>query len=97
MPISGGHINFMQNQTNTIIAIVWPISVAFRSTWLLLNYDAPIDYSPNIYTEDESDLSAGSCLELGDKRIGKGKEQSNTNTNHCDRIKQRYDQKHLGL
>jgi hypothetical protein len=31
-----GHTNFMQNQTKTIIAIVWPINVILKFTWNLL-------------------------------------------------------------
>src|SRR5688572_16712110 len=81
--ISTGQMNFMLNQTKTIMAIVCPISVALKSIELLLR---PL-----------SAARARRSLQLADERVGEGEEQRDAHADHRHRVEQRDHDEHLRL
>jgi hypothetical protein len=76
-----GQMNFTQNQTKKIIAIVWPINVALKFT-AFSSLDCVVHFC--------SGYEASS-----NERIRKGEEQSDTNADHSDRVEQRDNEEHL--
>src|SRR5262245_40721166 len=84
-----GQMYFMQNQTNTIIAIVWPINVPrLRFTGALL------EFYPTGAEAPAADLAARG-LQLADERIGEREEQRDTDADHRDGVEQRDHEEHL--
>src|SRR5688572_22823684 len=81
--ISTGQMNFMLNQTKTIIAIVCPISVRLKSIEPLL--------------PARSAARGRRLLQLPDERVGEGEEQRDADADHRDRVEQRDDDEHLRL
>src|SRR5688572_15261174 len=82
--ISTGQMNFMLNQTKTIIAIVCPINVRLKSI-------EPLPRLPR------SAACAGRLLQLPDERVGEGEEQRDTHADHRDGVQERHDDEHLRL
>src|SRR5688572_23947343 len=80
--ISTGQMNFMLNQTKTIIAIVCPISVRLKSIELLL---------------PARSARGRRLLQLPDERVREGEEERDADADHRDRVEQRDDDKHLRL
>src|SRR5262245_35693299 len=79
--MTGGQMNFMQNQTKTIIATVCPINVRLKS----------IEPLPG------SAARAGRRLQLAHERVREGEEERDADADHRDRVEQRHDDEHLGL
>lgn len=84
----GGHTNFMQNQTKIAKAMACPIRVALMFT-----------LSPHTFYRLESPTVQGwsQATRLGDERVGKQQQHSNTNTNHWNGVEQTSNDKHFNL
>src|SRR6187401_3241010 len=84
-----GQMYFMQNQTNTIIAIDWPINVPkLRFTGALLEFYGADAVAP-------AAALAARGLQLADERIGEREEQRDADTDHRDGVEQRDHEEHL--
>src|SRR5688572_5957679 len=80
--ISTGQMNFMLNQTKTIIASVCPISVRLKSIEPLL---------------PSRSARGRRLLQLPDERVREGEEERDADADHRDRVEQRDDDEHLRL
>src|SRR4029079_8990747 len=91
-PITNGQTNFMQNQTKTAIAMIWPISVMLMST----RNPPRVSDCTGASTPETSPLAAARLLELRDERIGEREVERDTDADHRHRVEQRDDEEHLG-